>query len=239
VGLRSIQVVCTLAQPRLFARASIDRGVRSSAPRRVRSPSAQYGPVMPADRGARGLTAGRAPAYTAGGLTRGWRGLRREAHLSAEQHRPQAPAWLSRAHGDGRRSAGAGAAPRQGAQAPVGLKRRPSARVGPWPTMARPRIGQRSGWCGSSVGQSFSRLPRHDAAGRARRSCCRWGRGGRRPVPTTPRPRSGWDSPPAGGSVRRSRAIAPAGAWSRRRVRSYRVRRSRETIMSSWHGRRF
>jgi hypothetical protein len=121
VDLRSIQAVRMLAQPRLFGRASVDRGAHSGVSRRPRSPSARDRPVMPADRGERGLTAGRARPIQRAGLARGWRGLRREAHLSAEQHRPQAPAWLSRAHGDGRRPAGAGAAPRQGAQAPVGL----------------------------------------------------------------------------------------------------------------------
>lgn len=47
----------------------------------------------------------------------------REAHLSAEQARPQAPARLPRAQCDPRRPAGAGAAPRTGPEAAVGLSR--------------------------------------------------------------------------------------------------------------------
>lgn len=45
----------------------------------------------------------------------------REAHLSTVQARPQAPARLSRADGDGRRPQGAGQPPRERPQAPVGL----------------------------------------------------------------------------------------------------------------------
>jgi ribonuclease P protein component len=45
----------------------------------------------------------------------------REAHLSTLEARPQAASRLSRAHGDQRRPARAGKAPRQRAEAPVGV----------------------------------------------------------------------------------------------------------------------
>lgn len=44
-----------------------------------------------------------------------------EADLSAEQACPEAPSWLSRAHGDGRRPQGDRGPPRPRPQAPVGL----------------------------------------------------------------------------------------------------------------------
>jgi ribonuclease P protein component len=47
---------------------------------------------------------------------------RREAHLPAEQPRPQASSWVPRAHGDGRRPASAGRAAREGPQTALGLR---------------------------------------------------------------------------------------------------------------------
>jgi ribonuclease P protein component len=49
------------------------------------------------------------------------RSRRREAHLPAQQARPQAPAWLSSAHGDCCRAPGIGGAPREGSQTAVSL----------------------------------------------------------------------------------------------------------------------
>ena len=49
-----------------------------------------------------------------------WNGCR-EAHLPAQQARPQAPPWLPCAHGHAGRPPGAGVAPRKGPQAPVCL----------------------------------------------------------------------------------------------------------------------
>ena len=49
-----------------------------------------------------------------------WNGCR-EAHLPAQQARPQAPPWLPCAHGHAGRPPGAGVAPCEGPQAPVRL----------------------------------------------------------------------------------------------------------------------
>lgn len=56
-------------------------------------------------------------------------GDRREAHLSAQQARPQAPARLPLAHGDQGRPQGSRQSPRQGSQAPVGLVAGPAPRL--------------------------------------------------------------------------------------------------------------
>jgi hypothetical protein len=73
-----------------------------------------------------------------------WQGsggrLRREAHVSAEQHRPQATARVSRPHGDRRRPARDRAEAGQRAQAPVLLS---------VATLLRVRLGRMRGHRGS------------------------------------------------------------------------------------------
>ena len=71
-----------------------------------------------------GLTASPARPIQRSGLALGWQGVRREAHLSAEQHRSQAAARLSRPHGNRWRPSGDRAAACQGSQAAVLLSGR-------------------------------------------------------------------------------------------------------------------
>ena len=83
--------------------------------------------------------------------------LSREADLSTEQTRSQTPTWVSRAHGNGRRSQSSERPPRARAQAPVGL------------TAIR---------AGSARPSPLSRGPHalDETAGRAAAECSSWGR---------------------------------------------------------------
>ena len=170
------------------------------------------------------------PAYTALRLARSWREARREAHLPAEQDRPQAAARVSRAHGLGRRSPGARAPAGQGSQAAVLLSstarraRRRTARIA-------------SGWYASSVGGSSWPRRRARIAGWRQRSCSRPGRG-HPPSGRAPAPRSASGSRRAAGSATRSRAIGPGAGFLKRPVLSSQVRPSRGTTTSSLRGRR-
>jgi hypothetical protein len=170
------------------------------------------------------------PAYTALRLSRSWREARREAHLPAEQDRPQAAARVSRAHGLGRRTPRARAPAGQGAQAAVLLS--PAARH------ARRRTARNiSGWYASSVdGSSWPRRPAR-IAGWPRRSCSRPGPG-RPPSGRAAAPRSASASRRAAGSATRSRAIGPGAGFRKRPGTSSQVRPSRGTTTSSSRGRR-
>jgi hypothetical protein len=183
----------------------------------------------PARRPARFDRAG-SPAYTALRLARSWREARREAHLPAEQDRPQAAARISRAHGLGRRPSGARAPAGQGSQAAVLLS--PAARH------ARRRAARiLPGWYASSVGGSS--WPRRPAriAGWRRHSCSRRGPG-RPPSDRAAAPRSAWGSRRAVGSAMRSRAIGPGAGFRKQPGTSSQVRPSQGTTTSSSRGRR-
>jgi hypothetical protein len=172
----------------------------------------------------------RSAAYTALRLSRSWREARREAHLPAEQDRPQAAAWVSRAHGLGRRPAGARAAAGQRAQTAVLLS--PAARHIRRGTARIPR-----GWYGSSVdGSSWPRRPARIAGWRLR-SCSRPGRG-RAPSGRAAMPRSAWGSRRAAGSATPSRAIGPGAGFRKRPGTSSQARPSQGTTTSSSLGRR-
>lgn len=68
-----------------------------------------------------------------------------ETDVPAEQARSQTPAWLSRADGDQERPGRAGAPPRQGAQAPLGLNPSPKlARITKRADFLRARNGHRA-----------------------------------------------------------------------------------------------
>jgi ribonuclease P protein component len=113
-----------------------DRSERQSTPRRRRSPldlhflfasKRQFGSRKPIEKRRRpgaGVDLPDGLSYMTRLCPRGEaaRGVGfREAHLPAEPARPQAPAWLSRTNGDGRREAGAGAQACEGAQTSLGL----------------------------------------------------------------------------------------------------------------------
>ena len=183
----------------------------------------------PGQRPARFDRAG-SPAYTALRLSRSWREARREAHLSAEQDRPQAAARVSRAHGLGRRSPDSRPPAGERAQAAVLLSpaarhhRRSTARI-------------LSGWYASSDGGSS--WPRRPAriAGWAPRSCSRPGPG-HPPSGRAAAPRSALGSRRAGGSAMRSRATGPGAGFRKRPDACSQVRPSRGTTTSSSRGRR-
>jgi len=170
------------------------------------------------------------PAYTAHRLPRSWREARREAHLSAEQDRPQAAARVSSAHGLGRRPPDSRPPTGERAQAVVLLT--PAARHA-----RRSTARILSGWYASSDGGSS--WPRRPAriAGWRRRSCSRPDPG-RPPGGRAATPRSASGSRRAAGSATRSRAIGPGAGFRKRRDTSSQVRPSRGTTMSSSHGRR-
>jgi hypothetical protein len=204
---------------------------RSLAP--DESPRLASGPggatSAPDQRPARFDSAG-SPAYTALRLSRSWREARREAHLPAEHDRPQAAAWVSRAHGLGRRTPGARAPAGQRAQAAVLLS--PAARHFRRGTARIPR-----GWYVSGVdGSSWPRRPAR-IAGWPLRSCSRPGRG-RPPSGRAAAPRSAWGSRRAAGSATRSRAIGPGAGFRKRPGTSSQVRPSQGTTTSSSRGRR-
>ena len=170
------------------------------------------------------------PAYTALRLARSWREARREAHLPAEQDRPQAAARVSRAHGLGRRPPDSRPPAGERAQAAVLLSpaarhhRRSTARI-------------LSGWYASSDGGSS--WPRRPAriAGWAPRSCSRPGPG-HPPSGRAAAPRSALGSRRAGGSAMRSRATGPGAGFRKRPDTCSQVRPSRGTTTSSSRGRR-
>ncbi len=134
------------------------------------------------------LTGGPAPPIQRTGLTRGGEGLRREAYLSAEQSHSQAAAWLSGAHGHGRRPTRDRAAPGPRPQAAVllsgpapppgidtsGLDRRRVSAAGDATEAAR-GVRRRGGDPGA-LGDARIRAPGRSAAG-ARRSGDRRDRG--------------------------------------------------------------
>jgi hypothetical protein len=197
------------------------------SPRLTSGPGVAMG--APGQRPARFDRAG-SPAYTALRLSRSWREARREAHLPAEQDRPQAAAWVSRAHGLGRRPAGARAAAGQRAQTAVLLS--PAARHIRRGTARIPR-----GWYGSSVdGSSWPRRPAR-IAGWPPRSCSRPGRG-RPPSGRAAVPRLAWGSRRAAGSATRLRAIGPGAGFRKRPGTSSQARPSQGTTTSSSLGRR-
>jgi hypothetical protein len=169
------------------------------------------------------------PAYTALRLTRSWREARREAHLSAEQDRPQAAARVSRAHGLGRRP--------PGARSPTGQRAPAAVLLSPAARHARRRTARIiPGWFASSVGGSSWPQPPARIAGWRRRSCSRPGPG-RPPTGRAAAPRSAWASRRAAGSARRSRATGPGAGFWKRPGASSQVPPSRGTTTSSSRGR--
>ena len=160
-----------------------------------------------------------------------WQGsggrLRREAHVSAEQHHPQATPRVSRPHGDRRRPARARAQAGQRAQAPVLLsvdtllrvrlgRMRGHRDLGGPPEAARP-VSRRGG---DALAATWQRL-----------SSCRRARAAR-PA------RSASASPPAGGSAMRSHAIGRGAGSGRRWTRSFPAPPSLVMTTFWWRGRR-